>query len=72
MTTHELLPELQSLPRIEKLRIVQFLVGELAREEELQPFTANAAYPLWSPYYTPEAAATLQNMLDQEKRDSHG
>ena len=67
MTTLELLPKLRALPRVEKLRVVQFLVSELAREEELQPFPANAAYPIWSPYNTPEAAATLQDLLEQEK-----
>ena len=72
MTSLELLPELQVLPRVEKLRVVQFLIGELAREEELHPFSTNAAYSVWSPYDASEAAATLQHMLEQEKRELHG
>lgn len=72
MTIVELLPKLQALPRWEKLRVVQFLVGEIAREEEMQPFVAGAAYPVWSPYNASEAAATLQDLLEQEKREQRG
>lgn len=72
MTVVELLPKLQALPRGEKLRVVQFLVSEIAREEELQPFVANAAYPVWSPHNASEAAAALQDMLEQESRGQHG
>lgn len=72
MTIVELLPKLQLLPRVEKLRVVQFLIGEIAREEELQPFASGAAYPIWSPYNASEAAARLQDLLEQEKREQHG
>jgi hypothetical protein len=72
MTVVELLPELQALPRGEKLRVVQFLVGELAREEESPPFAANASYPIWSPHEAFEAATVLQDMLEQEQRGQHG
>ena len=72
MTVVELLPKLRALPRLEKLRLVQFLVGEIAREEDLQPFEPGAAYPVWSPYNAFEAAATLQDLLEQEKRVQHG
>jgi hypothetical protein len=72
MTIVELLPQLQALPRVEKLRVVQFLVGEIAREEDVQPIVAGAAYQVWSPYDASEAAATLQNLLDQEKREPRG
>ncbi|HEX4948445.1 MAG TPA: hypothetical protein VFZ34_17355 [Blastocatellia bacterium] len=67
----ELLPKLQTLPRVEKLRVVQFLISELAREESLQPLTANSAFPIWSPYEASEAAI-LQGMLEEEKRGQHG
>lgn len=68
MTITELLPQLQALPRIEKLRAVQFLIGEIAREEVLHPFVPAADYPLWSPYDAADAALTLQNLLEQDKR----
>ncbi len=72
MTIIELLPALRSLPRVEKLRVVQFLIGEIAREEELQPFASGAAYPVWSPYDALEAAVTLQDLLEQEQQGQHG
>jgi len=72
MTVVELLPKLQALPRGDKLRVVQFLVGELAHEEESLAFAANAAYPIWSPHAAFEAAAVLQDMLEQEQRGQHG
>ncbi|MFK8183782.1 MAG: hypothetical protein AB8B99_10450 [Phormidesmis sp.] len=39
MTAAELLPTFRSLPRIDNLKVMQFLVAELAKEEEptLQP-----------------------------------
>ena len=72
MTIVDLLPTLRALPRVEKLRVVQFLIGEIAREEEPQPFISGAAYPVWSPYDAFEASATLQDLLEQEKRGQHG
>ena len=72
MTTLELLPKLQALPRAEKLHVMQFLLDEIAREEELPPFASGAAYPIWSPYDASAAAATLQDLLEQEKRGLHG
>lgn len=62
MTVVELLPSLKALPRLEKLRVVEFLVGEIAREEELLPF---AAYQVLAPYGASEAAATLQGIWDK-------
>lgn len=72
MTIVELLPQLRALPRIEKIRAVQFLIGEIAREESLPPFTNGADYPIWSPYDAFEAATTLHDLLEQDKRDQHG
>ena len=64
----KLLPQLQALPRVEKLRALQFLIGEIAREEALPPFVPGADYPIWSPYAASEAAATLQTLLEQDRR----
>jgi hypothetical protein len=58
----ELLPGLQALPRRDKLRVVQFLAGELVCEEASFPFAAN---PIWSPSAAFEAAAVLQDMPEQ-------
>ncbi|WP_339363016.1 hypothetical protein [Aliterella atlantica] len=34
MTTADLFPRLRELPRAEKLKVMQFLIAELAKEEE--------------------------------------
>jgi hypothetical protein len=61
------MPTLQALPRLDKLRLVQFLIGEIAREEDPGMFEPGASYAIWSPYDSDEAATTLQAMLEQEQ-----
>jgi hypothetical protein len=65
MTIAELFPTLRSLPRTDKLKVMQFLVAELAKEEEpsLQP---GATYSLRSPLNSHEAAQKLARLLDSE------
>jgi hypothetical protein len=65
MTAAELFPTLRSLPRVDKLKVMQFLIAELAREEEpvLQP---GATYSLWSPLDSHEAAHKLAQLLESE------
>ncbi|MGL5874619.1 MAG: hypothetical protein ACRC2R_20000 [Xenococcaceae cyanobacterium] len=66
MTLSELFPTLKSLPRADKLRVMQFLVAELAREEEpaLQP---GATYSVWSPLNSHDAAHQLARLLESEQ-----
>jgi hypothetical protein len=68
LDTH-LFTELGQLNRADKLRIMQFLVIELAKEEGalLDP---NAKYPIWSPYNSYEAANTLMNLLNNDKPET--
>ncbi|MEM6434741.1 MAG: hypothetical protein AAF773_12945 [Cyanobacteria bacterium P01_D01_bin.115] len=63
MTAIELFPTLRDLPRADKLKVMQFLIAELAREEEpvLQP---GATYSLWSPLDSHEAAHKLAQLLE--------
>lgn len=63
----ELLTELQSLSRADKLRAVQFLVNELAVEEEAL-MAPGAHYEIWSPYDAPAAAQTQLDLLAADKR----
>jgi hypothetical protein len=42
---------------------VQELIAELAQEENIPPIE----YPIWSPYDAHGAAATLLQLLEQEK-----
>lgn len=58
-----LFTELSQLDRADKLRIMQFLVIELAKEEGVY-LKPNAQYPIWSPYNSYEAADTLLNLLN--------
>ena len=66
MVDSHLFQELSQLDRADKLRIMQFLVLELSKEEGslLKP---NAQYPIWSPYNSYEAAGTLLNLLKKDK-----
>ena len=48
MLLTELFPTVKSLPRADKLRLMQFLVVELAQEEGVSLLTAGAEYPVWT------------------------
>jgi hypothetical protein len=63
MSLAELLPTVRSLPRHDKLRLLQFLAGELARDEGLPDIRLGVDYPVWSPYEAFEAARTLEQTL---------
>ena len=63
MPLAELMSQIQNLPKIDKLRLMQFLVTELVKEEEPNFFIANQEYPVWSPYNSSEAANVLMNRL---------
>lgn len=66
MTAAELFPTLRSLPRVDKLKVMQFLISELAREED-PVLQAGATYSLWSPLDSHEAAHTLSQLLESEQ-----
>lgn len=67
MLSTELLSTLQALDHADKLRVMQFLVNELAREEgALLP--AGTLYEVWSPYNAPAAAGALLQMLQEYAR----
>ena len=66
MTITELMPTLQKLNRGDKLRVVQFLVHDLAVEEGVSLFEAQAEYPVWTPYGAHEAAGALLRELGPE------
>lgn len=70
MTLEELFPALRQLDRADKLRATQFLVFELAKEENalLMP---EAAYPVWTPYQAFDAAQTLLDVLEADETINH-
>lgn len=67
MSLNELLPILQELPRADKLRLIQFLVFELAKEDNIVLLDIDGNYPVWSPYDAFEAADSLLEALEQDK-----
>jgi hypothetical protein len=67
MTLSELLPALHELPRADKLRAIQVLAADVAREEGDMLAPSDAAYSSWSPYGAFEGAATLMRLLDEEQ-----
>jgi hypothetical protein len=70
MSLAEMMPELQALPRADKLRAIQFLAAELAREENVDFFPPGKSYPIWSPFDSFDAARTLMQLLEQERASS--
>jgi hypothetical protein len=67
MSFAELLPIVRSLPRIEKLQLIQLLADDLVQSDESTPLMAGRAYPLWSPDRAYEAADTLLRELEAER-----
>jgi hypothetical protein len=67
MSLIDLVPAVQALPRADKLRLVQLLVIDLAREEGVSLFEAGAPYPVWTPYHAYDAAGVLLQALDAER-----
>jgi hypothetical protein len=66
MTLTEILPSLQKLSDREKLKAIQFLATELARDEEdLVALEDGANYEVWSPYDAISAEKILADMLQQ-------
>ncbi|HEY1375391.1 MAG TPA: hypothetical protein VGF55_01275 [Gemmataceae bacterium] len=66
MSLTEVLPEIQTLSRLDKLRLIQILAQELKGEEEtlIEP---GRSYPVWSPDRAFTAAAELLQALEDEK-----
>lgn len=72
MPLAELMPKILELPKIDKLRLLQFLATELVKEEDANFFVANQEYPVWSPYHCSEAANVLINLLATKQQKQNG
>ena len=70
MSLTELFPTIKMLPRADKLRLMQFLVIDLAQEEGVPLLSADAEYPIWTPLYAFDAADTLLQMLQTPQADT--
>lgn len=67
MTLSEVLPTIQSLPRADKLRLIQLLAADVARDDGIVLDIADETIPIWSPYDSFQGADTLLRMLDDDK-----
>jgi hypothetical protein len=74
MPLAELMSQIQELPKIDKLRLMQFLATELVKEEDANAnfFVVNQEYPIWSPYSCSEAANVLMNLLATKQKEKNG
>jgi hypothetical protein len=63
----ELVPVLRALSRADKLRLIQHLVAELAREEGIALGETATPYPVWTPHHAFDAAAVLLKALEAEE-----
>jgi hypothetical protein len=69
MSLAEVLTEVQSLSRLDKIRLIQFLAQALERDEGslIEP---GQSYPVWSPDRAFNAAAALLQALEEDKGQS--
>jgi hypothetical protein len=67
MTLNEVLSDLHALPRADKLRLIQLMAADVAREDAVGLPEAEKAYPVWSPYDAFEGATTLLRVLREEQ-----
>ena len=72
MSLAELMSQIHTLSKIDKLRLMQFLATELIKEEDANFFVANQEYPVWSPYNCSEAANILMNLLATKRQEQNG
>lgn len=67
MTLADLLPALHGLPKCEKLRAIQLLAADVAREDGEILVPSEAAYPIWSPFDAFDGAESLMQLLEDEE-----
>ena len=68
MSLSEIEPVVHALPRAEKFQLVQFLVNELAREDDagVQLMAEQGTFPVWTPLHANDAAQSLMHALQAE------
>jgi len=71
MVSAELFSDLKRLTRADKLRVMEFLLIELASEEGTL-LKASLSYPVWTRYNSYHAAQQLLGLLRVEGQAPHG
>jgi hypothetical protein len=69
MSLSEVLPEVQSLSRLDKIRLIRFLAQEL-EQEAVDLIEPGRSYPIYSPYDAYGAAAALMQALKEDKGEA--
>ena len=67
MSMNELLPSVEELPRSDKLRLMEWLAAQLAKEEGVPLLSSEVEYPVRLPLEAYQAASTLAAYLEAEK-----
>lgn len=67
MLTNEFIQELYKLSPAEKLRVAQLLINDLAAHQE-SLLSSDTVYEIWSPQDTGNTAATLLEMLEEDRQ----
>ena len=70
MSIDEIIPAVQALSRGEKFQLAHMLLEDLAREELPTVFKEGQVYPIYTPEYSPGAAAQLAQLLREEETSS--
>ena len=63
-----MLPVLLAMPRADKLRLIETLAGDLARQDAEAVFDKDAQYEFSSPHDSFDAVAKLMQLLEQHKK----
>ncbi len=66
MTITEVLPTLKALNHKDKIRAIQFLANEVAKEEEVF-FEEGKTYEVWSPHDSYKAAEQLRKLIEEKE-----
>jgi hypothetical protein len=67
MSLSEVLPDVQALSRLDKIRLIQILARDLELEDDAL-IESGRSYSISSPDQAFAAAATLMQALEEEKR----
>ncbi len=70
MSIAEIIPIVQALPRSEKFRLARLLLDDLAGEELLAEIKQGQEFHIYTPEYTPGAAAQLATLLPEPGKQS--
>ena len=70
MSLSDLLSTIQALPRADKLRLIQLLAADVAHEDGLSLDAGDKTVAIWSPYDAFEGAATLLDLLREDRAAS--